>query len=129
MLASWVTQASLEPLGVAIAVAKNRAIESLLQVGDRFVLNILEEENVQHLMRHFLKRIPPGADRFAGVKVYPAQNGAQILADALAYLECQITQRMECSDHWIIYSTVEAGRVSKLEALTAVHRRKVGNHY
>lgn len=129
MLASWVTQASLEPLGVAIAVAKNRAIESLLQVGDRFVLNILEEDNVQHLMRHFLKRFPPGADRFAGVKVYPANNGAQILADALAYLECQITHRMECHDHWITYSTVEAGRVSKLEALTAVHRRKVGNHY
>lgn len=129
MLASWVTQASMEPLGVAIAVAKDRAIESLLQVGDRFVLNILEEDNVQHLMRHFLKRFPPGADRFAGIKVYPAKNGAQILADALAYLECQITHRMEVHDHWIIYSTVEAGRVSKLEALTAVHRRKVGNHY
>ena len=129
MLASWVTQASLEPLGVAIAVAKDRAIESLPQVGDRFVLNILEEENVQHLMRHFLKRFPPGADRFAGIKVYPAKNNAQILADALAYLECQITHRMECHDHWIIYSTVGAGRVSKLDALTAVHRRKVGNHY
>lgn len=129
MLASWVTQASLEPLGVAIAVAKDRAIESLLQVGDRFVLNILEEDNVQHLMRHFLKRFPPGADRFAGIKVYPAQNGAQILADALAYLECQITHRMAGHDHWIIYSTVEVGRVSKLDALTAVHRRKVGNHY
>ena len=60
MLASWVTQASLEPLGVAIAVAKDRAIESLPQVGDRFVLNILEEENVQHLMRHFLKAFSTG---------------------------------------------------------------------
>ncbi len=129
MLASWVTQASLEPLGIAIAVAKDRAIESFLQVGDRFILNILEEDNVQPLMRHFLKRFPPGADRFAGLKVYPAQNGAAILADALAYLECHITHRMECHDHWLIYSTVDLGRVSKLEALTAVHRRKVGSHY
>ncbi|MGB0560711.1 MAG: diflavin flavoprotein [Spirulinaceae cyanobacterium] len=129
MLASWVTQASLEPLGVAVAVAKDRAIESLLQVGDRFVLNILEEDNVQHLMRHFLKRFPPGSDRFEGVKVYPAQNGANILADALAYLECHITHRLDCNDHWLIYSEAEVGRVSKLDALTAVHRRKVGNHY
>ena len=43
MLASWVIQASFQPLGVAIAVAHDRAIESLLQVGDTFVLNILEE--------------------------------------------------------------------------------------
>jgi hypothetical protein len=68
MLASWVSQASFQPLGFTVAVAKDRAIESLMQVGDRFVLNVLEEGNYQALMKHFLKRFPPGADRFAGVK-------------------------------------------------------------
>ncbi len=72
MLASWVTQASLEPLGVAIAVSKDRAIESLMHVGDRFVLNVLEEDKYQGLMKHFLKRFAPGANRFDGVKTYPA---------------------------------------------------------
>jgi flavorubredoxin/flavin reductase (DIM6/NTAB) family NADH-FMN oxidoreductase RutF len=129
MLASWVTQASLEPLGVAIAVAKERAIESILHVGDRFVLNVLEEGNYQKLMKHFLKRLPPGGDRFAGIKTYPASNNAPILADTLAYMECEVSSRMECSDHWIIYSTVTTGRVAKPEAITAIHHRKVGNHY
>ncbi len=129
MLASWVMQASVEPLGVAIAVAKDRAIESLLQVGDRFVLNVLEEDNYQSLMKHFLKRFPPGADRFADIKTYGASNGSPILADALAYMECEVTSRMECSDHWIVYSNVHTGRVAKVDALTAVHHRKVGNHY
>lgn len=32
MIASWVSQASFEPLGLTIAVAKDRAIESLMQV-------------------------------------------------------------------------------------------------
>jgi flavorubredoxin/flavin reductase (DIM6/NTAB) family NADH-FMN oxidoreductase RutF len=129
MLASWVAQASFEPLGISIAVAKDRAIESFMHVGDRFVLNVLEEGNYQILMKHFLKRFSPGADRFAGVKTYSATNGSPILADALAYVECEVTSRMECSDHWVVYSTVEAGRVSKTDALTAVHHRKVGNHY
>ncbi len=129
MIASWVIQASLNPLGVAIAVAKDRAIESFLQMGDRFVLNVLEEGNYQHLIKHFLKRFPPGADRFAGIKTVPANNGSPIIAESLAYMECQVTSRLECSDHWIIYSTVEGGRVSKLDALTAVHHRKVGNSY
>jgi flavorubredoxin/flavin reductase (DIM6/NTAB) family NADH-FMN oxidoreductase RutF len=129
MVASWVTQASLTPLGIAIAVAKDRAIESLMQIGDRFVLNVLEEGNCQHLIRHFLKRFPPGADRFEDIPIVPANNGSPILAESLAYIECEVSNRLECSDHWIVYSTVQGGRVAKLDVLTAVHHRKVGNHY
>ncbi|NJN87308.1 MAG: MBL fold metallo-hydrolase [Leptolyngbyaceae cyanobacterium SL_7_1] len=129
MLASWVSQASMEPLGITIAVAKDRAIESLMHVGDRFVLNVLEEGNYQPLMKHFLKRFPPGADRFAGIRTHAASNGCPILAEALAYLECEVASRMETPDHWIVYSTVDAGRVSNANSLTAVHHRKVGNHY
>ena len=129
MLASWVSQASFEPLGITIAVAKDRAIESLMHVGDRFVLNVLEEGNYQPLMKHFLKRFPPGADRFAGIKTQPAENGSPILVDALAYMECHVMSRMELSDHHIVYATVDTGRVSKPDALTAVHHRKVGNYY
>ncbi len=129
MLASWVSQASFAPPGFTIAVAKDRAIESLMQVGDRFVLNVLEEGKYQPLMKHFLKRFKPGADRFAGVKIQTAENGSPILVDSLAYLECEVASRMECSDHWIVYSKVTAGRVSNPDGMTAVHHRKVGNHY
>ncbi|MGD1866236.1 MAG: diflavin flavoprotein [Phormidesmis sp.] len=129
MLASWITQASFEPLGFTVAVAKDRAIESLMQVGDTFVLNILEEGNHLPLMKHFLKRFPPGADRFAGVRTRPAENKSPILADALAYLECEVSSRMELNDHWLVYCTVDNGKVSKDEALTAVHHRRVGNYY
>ncbi|ARV58974.1 diflavin flavoprotein A [Nostocales cyanobacterium HT-58-2] len=129
MLASWVAQASFKPLGITVVVARDRAIESLLHPGDCFVLNVLEEGNYQRLMKHFLQRFSPGADRFEGVKTYSANNGCPILADALAYLECEVKSRMECGDHWTIYATVSVGRVSKPDALTAVHHRKVGNHY
>jgi len=129
MVASWVIQASFQPLGVAIAVAKDRAIESLMQVGDSFVLNILQEGNYYRLVKHFLKRFPPGADRFSGIATYEANNGSPILAEALAYLECTVAHRLEASDHWIIYCTAGAGRVANTDGLTAVHHRKVGNHY
>ncbi len=55
MVASWVIQASFQPLGVAIAVAKDRAMESLLQVGDSFVLNVLQEGNYYRLVKHWLR--------------------------------------------------------------------------
>ena len=129
MLASWVAQASFQPLGFTVAVAKDRAIESLMQVGDRFVLNVLEADNYTSLMSHFLKRFPPGADRFAGVKTRAAENGSPILADALAYLECEVVSRMECSDHWLVYSQVQVGKVSDPDGRTAVHHRQVGTYY
>jgi flavorubredoxin/flavin reductase (DIM6/NTAB) family NADH-FMN oxidoreductase RutF len=130
MVASWVSQASFEPPGLTVAVAKDRAIEALMQVGDRFVLNVLAEENHQPLLRHFLKRFPPGADRFAGVATLEGTAaGGPVLSEALAYLDCQVQQRMECADHWLIYAVVNGGNVADQQASTAVHHRKVGNHY
>ena len=46
-----VSQASFEPLGLTVAVAKDRAIESLMQVGDTFVLNCLGEGQYGPLMK------------------------------------------------------------------------------
>lgn len=129
MIASWVSQASFKPLGITIAVAKDRAIESLMQVGDAFVLNCLEEGNYQQLMKHFLKRFAPGADRFEGVEYTEAENGCPILIDALAYLQCVVKSRMETSDHWVCYGEVADGGVSKPDSRTAAHYRKVGNYY
>ncbi|MCS5690793.1 diflavin flavoprotein [Cyanobium sp. FGCU-6] len=130
MVASWVSQASFDPPGITVAVAKDRAIEALMQVGDRFVLNILRDDNHQPLLRHFLRRFPPGADRFAGVSVLEGvAAGGPVLGDALAFLGCRVAQRMEGPDHWIIYAEVEQGNVADATAATAVHHRKVGNHY
>ena len=100
-----------------------------MQVGDRFILNVLEEGTHLALMKHFLKRFPPGADRFEGVETQPGSNGSPILTAALAYLECQVVSRMECSDHWLVYSQVEEGRVSNATGQTAVHHRKVASYY
>ncbi len=130
MVASWVSQASFSPPGLSVAVARDRAIETLMQVGDRFVLNILRDDNYQPLLRHFLKRFPPGEDRFAGINILEGvAAGGPVLAEALAYLGCRVEQRLEGPDHWIIYAVVEEGSVADAEAITAVHHRKVGNHY
>jgi len=130
MVASWVSQASFKPPGLTVAVAKDRAIEALMQVGDRFVLNVLRQGNHRVLLRHFLRRFPPGADRFAGVSLLEGvAAGGPVLSEALAYLGCRVVQRMEGPDHWIIYAQVEQGNVADSQASTAVHHRKVGNHY
>jgi len=130
MVASWVSQASFSPPGITVAVAKDRAIESFMQVNKTFVVNILREDNFQKMFRHFLKRFAPGADRFADVDIIKdLAKGGPILSDALAFLDCKVISRLETPDHWIIYGVVENGNVSDLSCKTAVHHRKVANHY
>tara|TARA_Y100001970_G_scaffold291581_1_gene429284 strand:+ start:10917 stop:12692 length:1776 start_codon:yes stop_codon:yes gene_type:complete len=130
MVASWVSQASFSPPGITVAVAKDRAIESFMQVNKTFVINILREDNYQKMFRHFLKRFAPGANRFADVEIIKnLAKGGPVLAESLAYLDCKVISRLETPDHWIIYGTVKNGRVSDLSCKTAVHHRKVANHY
>ncbi len=129
MLASWVSQATFNPPGLTVAVAKERAIESLLHVGNKFVLNILQEGKHISLMKQFLKPFAPGEDRFVGVATEEAENGCPILTEALAYLECRVDQRMECGDHWLLYAVAEKGKLLQSEGVTALHHRKSGSHY
>ena len=110
-----------------VAVAKDRALESLTHTGDQFVLNILAEEK-KNLQRHFIKTFTPGEDRFIGIQTKEANNGCPILEDALAYLECKVVKRMECGDHWLVYALVENGQLLN-DGVTAVHFRKTGIHY
>ncbi|HEY9902084.1 MAG TPA: diflavin flavoprotein, partial [Candidatus Sericytochromatia bacterium] len=127
MLASWVTQASFNPPGLTIAVAKDRAVESLTHTGDKFVLNILKEG--MNVRRHFLKPFAPGEDRFAGLETREAENGCPIINDALAYLECTVKSRIDCGDHWLVYAVVDNGKVIQSTGMTAVHHRKSGSQY
>lgn len=129
MLASWVSQATFKPPGFTVAVAKERAIESLIYPGSPFVLNILGEGQHLGLMKHFLKPFGPGEDRFTGIETQEAENGSPILTDASAYLECRVESRMECGDHWVVYAVVEQGDVLQSNLKTAVHHRKTGTHY
>ncbi len=129
MLASWVSQASFSPPGLTIAVAKDRAVETLTHTGNKFVLNILKEGNHLGLMKHFLKPFGPGQDRFADVAAQETESGSPILTDALAYLECSVQNRMESGDHWLVYATVESGKLLDTDGVTAVHHRKSATHY
>ena len=127
MLASWVSQATFNPPGFTVAVAKDRALESLMHNGDKFVLNILAEG--RQLRKHFMKTFAPGEDRFAAVETQEASNGCPVLSDALAYLECSVANRMECGDHWVVYAVIENGHLLKNDGVTAVHHRKSGSYY
>ncbi len=129
MLASWVSQASFSPPGLSIAVAKDRSVESLLQVGDSFALNILSEKDFKEPLKRFTKPFAPGEDRFEGINIELTPNEQIIIPESLAWLDASVKERMECGDHWVIYAEVLHGNILKSDSLTAVHHRKTGANY
>jgi flavorubredoxin/flavin reductase (DIM6/NTAB) family NADH-FMN oxidoreductase RutF len=121
-LTSWVSQASFNPPGLTIAIAKAQTADLLSRTGEPFVLNILKQG--KNLRRHFLKPPSLGDDPFATIATETATNGCPILTEALAYLECTVQNRMECGDHWLLYAVVEQGKVLDSAGVTAVNHRK-----
>ena len=129
MVASWVSQASFSPPGFTLAVARDRAVETLLHVGDRFVLNVLAAGREKEMMKRFLKPFAPGADRLEGLELGESPAGQPLLPQALAWLEAEVMQRIECGDHWLIYAQVSSGALLDAEGTTAVHQRRSGEAY
>lgn len=130
MLASWVSQASFDPPGLTVAVKKDRAVEALLPLGSKFVLNVLAEGREKASMKAMLKPFAPGEDRFAGLDVQISEaTEAVIIPDCAAFLECSVSQRMEAGDHWLVYATVDGGKVLDEGVQSAVHYRKTGTTY
>jgi flavorubredoxin/flavin reductase (DIM6/NTAB) family NADH-FMN oxidoreductase RutF len=129
MVASWVSQASFSPPGFTVAVAKDRAVEGLLHIGDLCALNVLAAGREKGAMKHFLSPFPPGADRFEGVAINRSPGQQPILEDALAWMEATVKQRMDCGDHWLIYAEAHHGGVLDGKGTTAVHQRRTGATY
>ncbi|MBE9013287.1 diflavin flavoprotein, partial [Pseudanabaenaceae cyanobacterium LEGE 13415] len=127
ILTSWVSQATFTPPGITVAVPKERAEGVLDHAETPFVLNILKEG--RNVRRNFLRVTAPGEDRFAELSTDSAANGCPILMDALAYLECKVVNRMDCGDHWLLYATVENGKVLEATGVTAVQHRKTATAF
>lgn len=104
-------------------------MDSLLTIGSVFLVNVLPEGKDRPIAKALLKKFAPGEDRFSELKTsIDDVSGARVLEDACAMMRCTLTNKMDAGDHWIVYGTVDHGRVMS-DANSAVHHRKVGTYY
>ncbi|GMH33349.1 hypothetical protein BSKO_01183 [Bryopsis sp. KO-2023] len=130
MLASWISQASFDPPGLTVAVKKDRAMENLMLPGNRFNVNVLAEGREKPTVKAMLKPFKPGEDRFADMEIERSEGtGCVVFPDAVSLMECSVVTRMEAGDHWVVYASVQEGKVMDPKAVSAVHHRKVGTSY
>lgn len=85
---------------------------------------------LQAAVKQMLKPFKPAEDRFEGLDTERSEgNDCVVLKDAASYVSCTIKDRLEAGDHWIVYATVDGGKVLAEIEPTAVHHRKIGTTY
>lgn len=105
MTANAVTSLSLNPPLVLVAVDKLAAMHDALMASRHFALNILDESQEQ-LSRRFAQRGPKDV---SDLTWKTADSGAPILVDALAWVDCRLTEVLPGGDHDIFIGEILAG--------------------
>ena len=113
--AAWVMQTSFEPLLLALSINPENASYPLLHAGGHFAVSVLRHGQLE-LARHFGTRSGRDRDKFAGIAWRPGRNGAPILEDALAYLECELRTSLRVGDHVLVVGRVIDGRILTRDA-------------
>jgi flavin reductase (DIM6/NTAB) family NADH-FMN oxidoreductase RutF len=108
MTLNWATQISFEPKWIGIGVERAALTHELITASGVFSLNMIDRED-RAIVRKFTK--PVEVD-LAGhtLNGFPyldgAATGAPVLAQAVAYLECEVRQPVEVGNHTLFLGEI-----------------------
>lgn len=108
--AAWITQVSFDPVMLALSISRKHASFSMLKASACFTVNVLREDQLD-LARHFGTQSGRDVAKLAQTRWSPSPLGAPILLDALAYLECRMTESFATGDHELIVGQVVGGTI------------------
>jgi 3-hydroxy-9,10-secoandrosta-1,3,5(10)-triene-9,17-dione monooxygenase reductase component len=93
---------SLDPPLVVIAPARTSTTWPRLREIGRFCVNVLAEEQTE-LSQNFARS---GVDKFAGVPWTRSRHGSPVLADVVAWIDCELWAEYDGGDHTIVAARV-----------------------
>lgn len=127
LLTSWVQQAAFDPPTISVAIKNGRSILAWLTESAPFTLNILDHTQTD-MVAQFGRGFSLEEPAFEGLDVEHPDDGAAVLSEALAYLQCLVTRRFSVGDHELLLARVTGGKLLG-EGQPMVHIRKSGMHY
>jgi flavin reductase (DIM6/NTAB) family NADH-FMN oxidoreductase RutF len=107
MTCNWATQVAVDPKLVAVSVESTALSHALLEADRVFSLNILPRSE-RAIIRKFVKPLDDEGDPqlLAGFALRGGDTGAPILADAAAWIECELRQQLDCGSHTLFVGEV-----------------------
>ncbi len=102
---NWVTQSSFDPPLVAIGVKTDSGLYATVKAAGEFALNMLGKGQ-QGIAFGFFKPVEVDGNTISGEPVRDGENGAPLLDNAPAAIECNVAEIVELGDHHIVVGEV-----------------------
>lgn len=117
LLVSSFTSVSLEPPLVSICIMKESRRWSRLRSADRLGVSFLGD-NQQQVCRQLTAKPDQGFD---GLDISATSEGAVLLHDATAWLDCSFHNEIDAGDHTIVLLRIEALHASPTQTPLVFH--------
>ncbi len=104
MTVSAFASVSLQPPLVVVCIDRDASMHDVLAAAEHFAVNILASTQ-ESIARRFADT---GAQRFEGIGYHRGENGAPILNDVLAYIECKRISTTVTGDHTVLIADTVA---------------------
>ena len=115
MTVSWVTQVSMEPVLIAVAVDQKAVTHRLIAESGVFTVNLWDKTDT----RPFVKFSKPAGKEDMTLNeraIREGQTGAPIFEEAVAYMECEVRHAHDVGTHTLFLGEVVAAEVRDDEA-------------
>jgi flavin reductase (DIM6/NTAB) family NADH-FMN oxidoreductase RutF len=116
MTLNWATQVSFDPKLMAISVEKTALTHELIVSGGVFALSIVDRDD-RAIVRKFTKpaELDEEAGTLNGFAFRAGVSGAPILSQAVAYVDCEVRNTVDCGGHELFIGEVVDAGFSKPE--------------
>jgi flavin reductase (DIM6/NTAB) family NADH-FMN oxidoreductase RutF len=107
MTLNWATQLSFDPKLIGVAVEREAYSHQLITVGQVFSVCVLERED-RAIVRKFVKPVEVDTDArtLNGFQYLERTTGAPVLAQSVAWLDCEVRQSVETGSHTLFVGEV-----------------------
>jgi flavin reductase (DIM6/NTAB) family NADH-FMN oxidoreductase RutF len=113
---NWVTQTSFKPPLVVVGIKGDSTAHALVKGSGKFALSMLGTGQ-KSIATGFFRHVEPAGGKFGNYAFEAGSNGAPIISDAPASIECDVVGFYELGDHSTIVGRVTEGHLKSESAV------------
>lgn len=120
MTANWVMQLSFDPVKlVGVSVEKTAFTHELIAAGGSFSVNVVARD-ARESVRKFTKPVEVSGQTMNGYAFHDGPTGAPILDTAPAWVDCRLSDQVDCGSHTLFIGEVVAAGFQRDEDTPAL---------
>ena len=130
MTANWVGQVSFDPKLVGVSIEQAAVTHELVREGRSFTVNLVDRED-RAIVRKFTKPVEADAEArtLNDFPFHDGKTGAPILDHAVAYIECEVRNPVDCGDHTFFIGEVADVGFQKAEVTPVLRMEDTRMNY